>query len=252
MTAISKRIIQRRRRQGIYPSPWSKMPTTKYHQYPYLSSTGMKKMFGLSDTAHSDAFTEGTLVHEAIEDYLLTGRIMCNRFNGLTTAKKTRCVNCVYQAVKYIDERSYNIVEGSLFASRDEILQANDHLLADLTDRAGVDGVRVQCDAYDNGILTDWKTTSLKSPYEMNDAVAKYGYILSLWFYIRVMAIKGISVDECELVFLRKYSDKAVILTYPSFRLVELGSKLVGHYLDNLPTINDDFISMRGTFPTLN
>lgn len=228
------------------------MPTTKYHQHPYLSSTGMKKMFGLSDTAQSDAFTEGTLVHEAIEDYLLTGKVMLNRFNGLTPAKKTRCVNCVHQAVRYISERSYNIVEGSLFASKDEILQANDHLLHDLIFKAGVEGVRVQCDAYDNKILTDWKTTSLKSPYEMNDAVEKYGYILSLWFYIRVMAIKGITVKECELVFLRKYSDKAVVLTYPSFKVVELGSQLVVHYMENEPDINDDYISMRGTFPTLN
>ena len=249
---MNSRITQRKRRLGIYPKPWSKMPTAKYHKHPYLSSTGVKKLLCLSDDSQSDAFVEGTLVHEAIETYLLTDRVELARFNGLTPAKKVRCVNCVNQAVKYIGAKRYNIVEGSLFASREDVLAGNDHELLTLMEMAGVEGVRIQCDAYDNGVLTDWKTTSVKSPYEMNDAVKKYGYLISLAFYIRVMMVMGIKVEQCELVFLRKYGETPVILTYSAFKVREMASHIIRHHLDLMPETNETHIKMRGIYPTLN
>ena len=123
----------RRRRMGSYPKPWKKMSTTKYHQHEYLSSSGLKAWLGLTDGAKaSEAMTVGTLVHEAIEDYLLTGHLRTNRFNGLAPAKKARCLNCVNQAIAYIGDQTYDIVEGSLFADSEAVDRYGDGLLLDL------------------------------------------------------------------------------------------------------------------------
>ena len=132
----------RRRRLGSYPKPWNKMTNDKYHKHPYLSSSQLKTFLGVCDSSDgSAAMYEGTLVHECIEDYLLTGRLKTNRLNGLSPAKKNRCLNCVNQAIAYIGDKSYEIVEGSLFASVGQVRDYGNPLLTELMDMTGAEGM---------------------------------------------------------------------------------------------------------------